>query len=352
MSKETEGQGLTEDAAEDTVVDEVEVSVEAEADAEDGAGSPDGEDIDFAALVAEAEAEAEADTEAEEPDEAGPEEEGELADDEESGDDDLDDEAPVEREEDPAPEEEKRPEGRELAELRELVKVQQAQIASLVDVLREGKERPNEEKPKGRAPEADLTDDDLKAALFGSLDDLKNMGEERRSKALQAARRRMDEEVRYFRDPTARYTEQLREMVLKDVFTAIHPVLEDLNERKVQQLVRENLDPIKDPTVKERAKEIYLESAGSSAPRWSDRQKTMALAVKAARLEAVERARDQKRQKKRARKVQAQASGGGKLRGTARQGKGARPKDQFPDLKLGQSLSEYAEELREKFADA
>lgn len=344
MPQEYDDQGLTAGAVEDTVDDEAGASGRAEGEAEDGEGRPDGEDLDFAALLAETEAEIDADAEAEELDEAGPAEEGELAD-EESGDDDLKDEAGEAPAKEPAEESKGR---QEIAELRELAKTQQAQIAALVDVLREGRGAPKE-KLRAR-PEADLTDDDLKVALFGSAEDLKGLSDERRSKAFQAARRRMDDEVRYFRDPAARYKEQLRDSVLEDFFSLTQPLLEDFHERKVRQLIQENLAPIKDPTVRKRAQEIYLEAPGSQAGSWEERRKAMSLAAKAARLEAVDRVRDQKRQKKRARKVQAQASGGGKLQGTAKQGKGARASG-FRDLKPGESLMEYAREIEEGLAD-
>lgn len=316
-SAENSDETATEEAAEDEEFDLGRIRAETEreltADEDDAPDEDEGED------------EVE-ETESEEPE---PEFEAEAEDEEEGV-----EETP------PAPEDPAATLRAEITQLRE-------QIAALTQRPVQPPAPPPERAPTPEDMFAGLPDEVARMALHGaSAERWQEVPEPQRVKALDAARRYWEREVRYARDPALRYREVVQPLVVEESFRLIQPLIDDYHARKGQGLIDKHLGNVTDKALRERASELYLSLPQGRT--WEERDKLLGAAVKAAKAERAEAASKDKRQRRVAGKAQAEASGNKTLKAIPK-ARGRKPSaKELPEMADGETVVEFYRRVRDQ----
>lgn len=304
------------------------VEQEDETDDEDDSAQPDGEDDTSEEEDTSEDPEGESD-ESSEADDDGDEEPTEEVDAEEPKEEEVEEETPVSP---PA------------VDPQATIAAMQHQIALMSNLLL-GQQKPA---PAPSAPEHDdLPDQLIREAIFGGdPEKFKALPVDTQRRVTQVWERYSTKEARYAKNPALRYQEEIQEHVQQHVMAIVQPVLQDLQEREIDRLTQRHLAPLGDEKnpIRQRAVDIFTTLPGSKGT-WPEREKVLAAAVVMARAEALSRKSDAEKKKLGAKKVQARAAGGGKLKGALpKSGNGASGK--IPSMGDNESPLDYARRIQ------
>ena len=136
---------------------------------------------------------------------------------------------------------------------------------------------------------ADVPDHVLQSALFGADEaTVSRIPVDQWAKATSWVKKHADKEVKFLRNPTARYVEQIRDLVLRDLFQATEPLFSDYHARQAKEAKVSIFDAVPDKTVQTRAKEIFQQSTAAGSQDWTVIKEGMQNAVARAQLERVQ----------------------------------------------------------------
>lgn len=151
-------------------------------------------------------------------------------------------------------------------------------------------------------------------------------------------------EARYAKNPALRYEEQFKARVEQTVRTIVEPLLRAEAERETDRLISRHLEPLaKTPEIRKRAVQIFQELPGSNGD-WVTKERVLAAAVKLARAEVIDRKVDATKKTLGAKKAQARAAGGGKLKGAPSK-KGNGKSGGIPDMRDNEKPEAYARRI-------
>lgn len=246
-------------------------------------------------------------------DEPGPDESGEQGEESEESDEPESEEGDETEESTDEEDEPEEPETDDpLAHLRSEVERERALNAKLMDMI------------QSKSPAApsnqvdtydDVPDDLLKLAVFGAPQEAyANFNPAAVARAKQAADRHWSAVLKAVRNPEVAF-EQIKGKVDGIVNERVAPLHRDFAMRKADSLAEKFLKPLPGPLQK-RAQELFKTLPGSKSTSWDDVERDLAISVKLAKAESLDKDHKSKTQKVKAGQVQRKAAGGGKLKGT------------------------------------
>lgn len=198
---------------------------------------------------------------------------------------------------------------------------------------------------------ADLPDQVANIAMFGTPEQVNQLAAtltpEQRAKAQKLNERHRNMQILLAKKGPAGFLEAVESQLLQKVSHLIRPLALAYEEQQTDRLIQNHLGPVKNPKVRRRAVEIFAENPGARSASWEDREKALAISVRAAIGEEASKVNADKTQKTKAGKAQALASKGKKLQ-TTNTKNGSKPsgkKPKLPDMKDNESPSSYERRL-------
>lgn len=192
----------------------------------------------------------------------------------------------------------------------------------------------------------DLPDMHVRGAIFGGDPKVfEALPEDTKRRVVQVYERYTAAETRYAKNPALRYEEQIRDRVRQEIEAAVKPLREDLEVREADRLITRHLAPLGDEAhpLRVRAMQIFGTLPGSKGG-WAEREKVLATAVILARAERLGRQTDAAKKSGTAKKVQAKAAGGGKLKGSLPKS-GNKSSGKLPEMGDNESPKDYARRI-------
>lgn len=255
-------------------------------------------------------------------------------------------EKPAEPEEKPAPAD---PNDERLKRLESLVQQSQQAQNLLLDILAK-QQAPVPAQPQ--RTQDDVSQEALRIALFGNTapdgeERWKALDPRERARAVKFAQNYADAETKFALDPKARYREQLRQLVLEDVYQVVGPLLQERHNAEAKALFEAHAKGMEQTDV-ERMSALFYADSRSRAGSFQDQKLAFEAAAAQAKYEKQARELTSKSRDVQAVQRQEAANKAAARKKQTRGTKGRGGPNPRPKYTPGTNMLEYMKKLQEE----